>query len=226
MDDRSKYAGKSALPPEADIKLESVQRSANDPKRTLAPLDNHAIHTQSFGLFVAGEAANDIVRPHEYNQQYEYGEKLMRIKSILTFVTLFTVSGAAFADLEVYKDYDISDAVWSVTTVRVNANMDDAYLEGIKNTWASGNKVAMELGQIESWSIFRSDLPQSGDFNLLLIVKFANSSDLAPNKERYDAFMKEFGEAKNKEATEYSQKNYPAMRELTGEYLMREITLK
>jgi len=154
------------------------------------------------------------------------GENEMRIKSILTFVTLFTVSGAAFADLEPYKDYDISDAVWSVTTVKVDPNMGDSYLEGIKNTWASGNKVAMELGQIESWSIYRSDLPQSGDFNLLLIVKFANTSDLAPNKERYDAFMKEFGEAKNKEATEYAQKNYPAMRELTGEYLMREITLK
>ncbi len=150
----------------------------------------------------------------------------MRIKFILTFVTLFTVAGAAFADLEPYKDYDISDAVWSVTTVKVDANMGDAYLEGIKNTWAAGNKVAMELGQIESWSIMRSDLPQSGDFNLLLIVKFANTSDLAPNKERSDAFMKKFGEDRTKEATEYAQKNYPAMRELTGQYLMREITLK
>ncbi len=129
----------------------------------------------------------------------------MRIKLILTFVTLFTVSGAAFADLEPYKDYDISDAVWSVTTVKVDPNMDDAYLEGLKNTWASGNKVAMELGQIESWSIYRSDLPQSGEFNLLLIVKFANTSDLAPNKERYDAFMKEFGEAKNKEARMHTE---------------------
>ena len=150
----------------------------------------------------------------------------MRIKSIFATFVLFAVSGAAIADLEPYKDYDTSDAVWSVTTVRVNANMDDAYLEGLKNTWASGNKVAMELGQIESWSIFRSDLPQSGDFNLLLIVKFANTSDLAPNKERYDAFMKAFGEARSKETTEYAQKNYPAMRELTGQYLLREITLK
>ena len=150
----------------------------------------------------------------------------MRIKLFFVSIALITVSGAAFADLEPYKDYDVSDAVWSVTTVRVNANMDDAYLEGIKNTWATGNKVAQELGQIVSWSIYRSDLPQSGEFNLLLIVKFANTSDLAPNKARYDAFMKEFGEARSQESTEYAQKNYPAMRELTGQYLMREITLK
>ncbi len=150
----------------------------------------------------------------------------MRIKSFFAIIALITVSGAAFADLEPYKDYDVSDAVWSVTTVKVDPNMGDAYLEGIERTWAASNQVAQDLGQIESWSIFRSTLPESGDFNLLLIVKFEDTSDLAPNKGRYDAFMKEWGEARNQEVTEYSQKNYPGMREITGEYLVREITLK
>ena len=150
----------------------------------------------------------------------------MCFKSLFIALVLITVSGTVVADLEIYKDYDVSDAVWSVTTVRVDANMDDAYLEGIKKTWAASNIVSQELGQIESWSIMRSDLPQSGEFNLLLIVKFANTSDLAPNKERYDAFIKEWGEARNKESTEYAQKNYPGMREITGQYQMREITLK
>lgn len=150
----------------------------------------------------------------------------MRFKSLLVTCALVTVSGAALADLEPFKDYDISDAVWSVTTVKVDANMGDAYLEGIRNTWAASNEVAKELGQIESWSIFRSNLPESGQFNLLLVVKFADTSDLAPNKERYDAFMKEWGEARNKETTEFAQKNYPGMRTITGEYQMRELTLK
>lgn len=136
------------------------------------------------------------------------------------------VPGLALADLEPFKDYDVSDALWSVTTVKVDPNMDDAYLEGIAKTWAASNKVAQELGQIESYSIYRSIVPQSGDFNLLLVVKFANTSDLAPNKARYDAFMKKMGEQQSKEMTEYAQKNYPAMREITGEYLVREVTLK
>jgi len=150
----------------------------------------------------------------------------MQIRSLFTACLMLVLSGAAFADLEPYKDYEVSDAVWSVTTVRVHPNMDDAYLEGLKNTWATGNKVAKDLGQIESWSIFRSDLPQSGEFNLLLIVKFANTADLAPNKERYEAFMKAFGEERSKDTTEYAQKNYPGMRDLTGQYYLREITLK
>ena len=150
----------------------------------------------------------------------------MYIKSIFAALSLIAFSGAAVADLEPYKDYDVSDAVWSVSTIRVDPNMDDAYLEGIKRTWAASNEVAKKLGQIESYSIYRSDLPQSGDFNLLLVVKFANTADLAPSKERYAAFMKEWGEARSKESIDYSQKNYPGMRAITGQYNFREITLK
>jgi len=132
----------------------------------------------------------------------------------------------ALADLEPWKDYEESQEVWSVTTIRVQPNMDDAYLEGIAKTWVATNEVAKKLGQIQDYEIFRSDLPQSGDFNLLLIVKFAKTDDLAPNKARYDAFMKEFTKAKVDETTQYSQKNYPAMREITGQYVFRKITLK
>ena len=150
----------------------------------------------------------------------------MRIRTLLFGATLLVASSAAFADLEPWKDYEVSDAVYSVTTVKVDSNMGDAYLEGLRDTWIPGNKIAKELGQIESWSIFRSDLPESGDFNLILVVKFANTSDLAPNKARYDAFMAKFTKAAADASTEYAQKNYPAMRELTGQYLMREVTIK
>lgn len=149
----------------------------------------------------------------------------MHVKILIAICSL-ALPGLALADLEPYNDYDVSDAVWAVTTVKVHPNMDDAYLEGIERTWAASNEVAKSLGQIESYSIFRSDLPNSGDFNLLLIVKFANTADLAPNKARYDAFMKEWGEKRNQESTDFAQKNYPGMRDITGDYLLREITLK
>ena len=147
-------------------------------------------------------------------------------KTLLASLATLLFSVSAFADLQPWTDYEVSDAVWSITTVKVDSNMGDAYLEGIRDTWVPGNKVAQDLGQIESWAIYRSDLPESGDFNLLLVVKFANTSDLAPNKARYEEFMKKFTEERAQETTEYAQKNYPAMRELTGQYLMREIKLK
>ncbi len=150
----------------------------------------------------------------------------MRIKSLIGGLALMFLASPVFADLEPWTDYEVSDAVWLVTTVKVDANMGDAYLEGIKQTWAASNEVAKELGQIEEYSIFRSDLENSGSFNLLLIIKFANTADLAPNKERYEAFIEAWGQANADASTDYAQKNYPGMRELTGEYMMREITLK
>jgi hypothetical protein len=150
----------------------------------------------------------------------------MRTKSLIAGLACLIATGVAFADLDPWKDYDISEAVWSITTVKVKSNMSDAYLEGLRETWVPSNKVAQELGQIESWTIYRSDLEASGDFNLVLVIKFANTEALAPNKARYDAFMAKFTEEQADRTSEYAQKNYPGMREITGEYLMREITIK
>ena len=97
--------------------------------------------------------------------------------------------------------------------------------EGLRDTWIASNKVVMELGQIEDYAIYRSQLPSSGDVNLFLVVKFKNSDQLDPNKAEYDKFMKAWGKA-NEDRTREISKNYPAMREITGEYLVRKIDVK
>jgi len=146
------------------------------------------------------------------------------IFSVFSLILLF--SATASADLDPWEDYDVSDAVWSVSTIKVDSNMGDAYLEGIRDTWVKGNEISKQLGHIEDYAIYRSELPESGDFNLMLVVKFANDSDLIPNKERYDAFMAEWGNEKADAATAQAQRDYPGMRTITGEYRLREITLK
>jgi len=150
----------------------------------------------------------------------------MKIKSLSGLLPLMLAASVAYADLEPWKDYEPSEAVWSVTTIRVDANMDDAYLEGLKKTWVSTSEIARKLGQIEEYKVYRSDLPQSGEFNLLLVVKFKNTNALAPSKKLYDDFIKAAGKAVVDETTDYAQENYPAMRTITGQYLMREITFK
>ena len=102
----------------------------------------------------------------------------MRINMIVLALSMALGSTAAFADLEPWKDYTISEAVWQVTTIKVHSNMDDAYLEGLKKTWVASNDVAKKLGQIEEYHIYRSDLGESGSFNLMLVVKFKNNEML------------------------------------------------
>jgi len=149
----------------------------------------------------------------------------MRFHMILMSLAMAFGSTAAFADLEPWKDYTVSDAVWSVTTIKVHSNMMDSYFEGLKQTWVASNEVAKKLGQIEDYRIYRSDLTESGNFNLMLVVKFKNNEMLPPNKARYEAFMKEWGEERKKKTTDTAQHAYPAMRDITGEYHMREITI-
>lgn len=148
------------------------------------------------------------------------------MRSIFLVVLSFFFSSIAHAEFKPWVDFEPSEAVYSVTTIKVDANMGNDYLEGLANTWVTGNEVSIKLGQMEGYKIYRSDLPASGDFNLMLVVKFAKTSDLAPNKAAYEAFMKEFTEKKSDETSDFAKKNYPAMRTITGDYLFREIKLK
>ena len=149
----------------------------------------------------------------------------MRIKIILGALLFLFLTQSAVAQLEPFSDYEMSDELWNITLIKVQPNMGDDYLEGLRETWIASNKVAIELGQIEDYAIYRSQLPSSGDVNLFLVVKFKNSDQLDPNKAEYDKFMKAWGEA-NEDRTREITKNYPSMREITGEYLVRKIDVK
>ena len=149
----------------------------------------------------------------------------MKLRYVLVGFVLTGFASIASADLDAWTDYDIGSGVSYVTTVKVDSNMIDKYLEGLKATWAPANDVAVELGQIESYSIFVSDLANSGDFNVILVVRFNDAADMQPNQEDYDAFMQQWGE-ENETLTDEVVLTYPDIRNITGEYLMREITFK
>lgn len=151
-------------------------------------------------------------------------EEYMKMRSAMAALALALMAAPASAQLELYEDYELSDAVWVVATVKVDANMGDYYLEGLKSTWVAGNEVAKSLGHIEDYVILSSAFPESGDFNLLLAVRFASMADLAPSRERYDAFMAAWGE-ENQAATRETVKTYPELRKITGEYVMHELTM-
>ena len=143
----------------------------------------------------------------------------MKISQLFTALLLVCFAGIASADLEPWTDYDIGEGVSNVTTVKVDSNMIDKYLEGLKGSWVPANEILKEQGQIESYGIYVSQLPN------ILVVRFANSADMQPDKERYDAFMKAWGK-ENQEKSDKIVLTYPDIRTITGEYLFREITLK
>jgi len=149
----------------------------------------------------------------------------MKLRHILVGLALTGFASVSSADLDPWTDYDIGSGISNVTTVKVDSNMIDKYLEGLKATWAPANDVAVELGQIESYSVYVSQLANSGDFNVILVVRIKDAADMQPNQADYDAFMKKWGE-ENRKMSDKIVVTYPDIREITGEYLMREITFK
>ena len=149
----------------------------------------------------------------------------MKIRQLLTGLVLLCFAGAALADLEPWKDYELSDSVTNVSTVKVDSNMIDKYLEGLSKTWAPAQKIRKELGHIEGYWIHVSQLENSGDFNVVLGIDFASAADMQPDKAKYDAFMKKWGEENQKRSDEIVM-TYPDIREIVGEYMMRSVTFK
>ena len=149
----------------------------------------------------------------------------MRTRQLFTWLLLVCFAGVASADLEPWTDYEVSPGVSNVTTIKVDSNMIDKYLEGLRDSWVPANKVAMELGQIKDYGIYVSQLPNGGDFNVLLVVRFESSGDMQPDKAEYEAFMKAWGK-ENQEKSDKIVVTYPDIRTITGEYLFREVTMK
>lgn len=144
--------------------------------------------------------------------------------TILALGIAFALATPAAAQLKPYTDYTVSDTVTLVTTVKVKENMIEDYLQGIRDTWVASNEVAKRLGQMQDYRVYTSDLPQSGDFNVVLVTDFAKTSDLAPNKARYEAFMKAWGTANEAATRSTTTTVYPNIRTITGEYMLRRVT--
>ncbi len=146
------------------------------------------------------------------------------MKKLLALGLAVALASPAVAQLKPYQDYTVSDSISNVSTVKVKENMIEDYLQGIQSTWVASNTVAKRLGHMLDFHVYVSDLPNSGEFNVMLVATFANTSDLAPNKARYEAFMKAWGTANEASTRTTSTTVYPNLREITGEYLMREVT--
>jgi hypothetical protein len=146
------------------------------------------------------------------------------MKKLLAFGLAVALSAPAAAQLKPYTDYTVSDRVSNVSTIKVKENMVEDYLQGLQGTWVAANAVAKRLGHLHDYHVYVSDLPNSGEFNVMLVTTFANTNDLAPNKARYDAFMKAWGTANEASTRTTSTTVYPNLRNITGEYLMREVT--
>ena len=138
-------------------------------------------------------------------------------------LVLLSISGSAAAQLRYGTDFTTSDAVWSVTHVKVKSNMTPFYLEGIQQTWIAANDVAKDLGQIEDYAIYSSLLSDSGDYNLTLVIEFKDLAQYDSGRKNFEEFEAALNKRLSEEKRDTIVKGYPEMRTIVGEYLIRKL---
>ena len=152
---------------------------------------------------------------------------LLRTFAATLFVlSVVSIAAPAAAQLQVWEDYEVSDATWSVTMVKLDPGTQGIYLEGLKSTWVAANEVAKSLGHVEDYAIYANQAVAEGAFDLLLVMKFPSTEMTGPSRERYNKFMEAWGKENQEASNEKVLELYNEIREIQGEYLLREITIK
>ncbi len=154
-----------------------------------------------------------------------YAKKLSRAFAAAAIAgSALALATPAAAQMQVFEDYEPSDAVYEMVTVDIEPGEFETYLENLKATWVQGNEIAKRLGHIEDYAIYGNTNGAGDQFDLLLVVKYSSTADLAPSRERYQVFMEEWGKQRQDNADRTVREVYNKIRELTGQWHVREIT--
>ena len=112
--------------------------------------------------------------------------------------------------------------------VKVAPNRIDHYLAGLKESWVPGTEIAQEMGLNTGYSIFLSEIPESGLFNVTLVVNFENMAQREKgNDPEIAAELQRKTEEKLSEQESFKiTEGYTQIRTIVDEQLMRVVTLK
>ena len=114
--------------------------------------------------------------------------------------------------------------VWEITMVKAKYGMGDEYLKGLAKTFKGTLDEAKKENLILDYKILLGDAATPGDFDILLMVESKNMAAFDNAREKFDPIARKI------EGTPDQQRQTAVkrveIREIMGNKLMREITLK
>jgi len=115
-------------------------------------------------------------------------------------------------------------AVWDITMVKTKPGMSDDYLKALAKIFKATNDEAKRQGIITDYKILAGDASTQQDYDILLMVEYPNMAALDGLRDKTDPISaKMIG-------TEDQQRQLAVkrleIREIMGDKIMREITLK
>ena len=115
-------------------------------------------------------------------------------------------------------------SVWDITMVKTKPGLDDQYLKGLAKTFKGSLDEAKKQKLILSYKILIGSASTPNDFNILLMVESKDMAALDNGREKFDPIAKKIGGSV--EEQEQTMIKRLDIREIVGDKLMREITLK
>ena len=114
--------------------------------------------------------------------------------------------------------------VWAITMVKTKPGMDDDYLKMLAKSYKTTNEEAKKQNLIMDYKILIGEASNQHDYNILLMQEYSNMAAFDGLRDKLDPI------AKKLIGTEDVQRQGAVkrmdVREIMGNKLMREITLK
>lgn len=142
--------------------------------------------------------------------------------TLAAIAALFTIwSSFAFAQ----SDAPYTEGpVWQITMVKTKYGMSDDYLKGLAKSFKGTLEEAKKQNLILDYKILIGDAANPQDFDILLMVESQNMASFDNSREKFDPIAKKIeGSLDQQRATATKRLE---IREIVGDKLMREITLK
>ena len=114
--------------------------------------------------------------------------------------------------------------VWDITMVKTKYAMTDDYLKAIAKTFKGASEEAKKEGLIVDYKILLGTASSSQDFNILLMTAYKNMAALDNGREKFDPIARKLQGAPDQQRAAAVKRG--ELREILGDKLMREITLK
>src|ERR1700687_1329838 len=91
---------------------------------------------------------------------------------------------------QIYRYYR-PGTIWTVTTVRIRAGMDPAYLQYLDGTLKKDSDAAVKAKYMKSYKILRAIDDDDTSWNMLLLREYDSLGSMEANEEKADAHIRE-----------------------------------
>jgi hypothetical protein len=148
----------------------------------------------------------------------------MKTKLLLTAITCaFTLGTASLCLAQSDAPYN-EGPVWTITMVKTKPGMDDDYLKMLAKIYKQASDEAKKQGIITDYKILVGSAATPQDYNILLMQQFPNMAAFDGLRDKLDPIDKKI--QGSLEAQRQGAVKRMEVREIMGDKLMREVTLK